>query len=268
MHLARPELDVGIASLDVPRAVDFYRDLMGLESLPTRSMGSLGSMSRLRIGDHTLKLYAFTKRPEACPGGTGVANGIRLLAFLLDDLDAVLARFDGAGHAYRRLPMPADAAFQVAFAADADGNALELVGLGKPAGGALRTRLQIGLTVSDVAASRRFYGERLGLKEEPEMKLPASMGVVGGTRYGFQLGRTTLKFWSMGEDRPRWTGAPARRTGIRLITAWVDDVDAVHEDLLERGMTVEVEPHDFEGQARVMFVADPDGNWIEFASAL
>jgi catechol 2,3-dioxygenase-like lactoylglutathione lyase family enzyme len=53
-----------------------------------------------------------------------------------------------------------------------------------------------------------------------------------------------------------------------LITAWVDDVDALCADLQTRGVQIKVAPHDFEDQARVMLVADPDGNWIEFASPL
>jgi len=230
-------------------------------------MGPLGTQARLSVGGHTLKLYDFAEPPEPTPGGTEKANGMRLLAFLLDDLPAVLARLDAAGHAYQRLSLPEGTPFSVAFSADADGNALELVGLAEPAGEALRARLQIGLTVADVARSRHFYGELLGLREEPEMRLPRSMGVVGDTRYGFVAGRTTIKFWSRGPDLPTWSGAPGRRTGIRLMTAFVDDVDATHERLLARGVTVKVPPGDFQGLARVMFVADPDGNWIELASA-
>ena len=98
------------------------------------------------------------------------------------------------------------------------------------------------------------------------MKLPASMGTVGNVRYGFQLGTTTVKFWSKGE-LPTKTGAPARYTGIRLITAHVDDTDAVHEQLKSRGVEIKVPPNDFQGLARVMFIADPDGNFIEFASS-
>jgi catechol 2,3-dioxygenase-like lactoylglutathione lyase family enzyme len=107
----------------------------------------------------------------------------------------------------------------------------------------------------------------LGLAEQPEMKLPRSMGVVGNVRYGFTLGSTTIKFWSRGE-LPVRTGAPTKRTGIRLMTAFVDDVDATHELLRSRDVPVKVPPHDLAGLARVMFIADPDGNWIELARPL
>lgn len=267
MELTRPELDVGVATRNAAAALAFYRDVMGFSEIAPLGMGEMGEMKRLHVGKNVLKLYDFKRAPEPCEGGTDKAIGMRLLAFLLDDLDAVLARFDAQQLPYRRMPLPDDSPFKVAFANDADGNALELVGLGKPAGDKLTARLQIGLTVGDVERSRHFYGQLLGLREEPEMKLPKSMGVVGNVRYGFVAGATTIKFWSRGE-LPVKTGAPGRMTGIRLITAHVADVDASIAALRARGVTIKGEPSDFAGVARVAFIADPDGNWIELAGPL
>jgi glyoxylase I family protein len=267
MQLSRAELDFGLSTLQLDAAKDFYRDLMGFEELPGLSMGEIGRMARLRAGDHVIKLYEFSRSPERVEGGTDKANGMRLLAFILDDFEAVIARLDANGHAYNPLPLPDSSPLRVAFTSDADGNALELVGLKKRPSASFKTRMQVGLTVSDVQRSRRFYGELLGLKEEPEMKLPASMGTVGNVRYGYQLGTTTIKFWSKGE-LPTTAGAPARYTGIRLITAHVEDTDVVHAQLKSRGVDIKVPPHDFQGLSRVLFITDPDGNFIEFASPL
>ena len=267
MELTRPELDVGLATRDVKAQSAFYKDVMGFEAQSGLSMGDAGSMARVRVGGHTIKLYDFTRKPEVVEPGTDKANGLRLLAFILDDLESVLARFDTIGHPYTKLPLPDSTPFRVAFSTDADGNALELVGLKTAAGDGYKARMQIGLTVSDVQRSRHFYGELLGLKEEPEMKLPESMGTVGNVRYGFIMGATTIKFWGRGE-LPTKTGAPSRYTGIRLITVHVTDADAVHKELVARGVEVKAPPADFQGLARVFFVADPDGNWIEFASPL
>jgi glyoxylase I family protein len=264
VELTRPELDVGIATRNGAAALAFYRDVMGFAEIAPLPMGELGAMQRLRFGGHVLKLYDFKNPPESFEGGTDKAIGMRLLAFLLDDLEAVLARFDERQLPYRRLQLPDNTPFKVAFASDADGNALELVGLAKPAGERLTARVQIGLTVADIARSRQFYGQQLGLREEPEMKLSKSMGVVGNVRYGFVAGATTIKFWSRGE-LPVKTGAPGRMTGIRLMTAFVPDVDAAVAELRERGVTIKSEPSDFGGVARVAFIADPDGNWIELA---
>lgn len=267
MQLSKPELDVGVATLNLDAAKDFYRHVLGFEELADLSMGEIGRMARVRAGGHVIKLYEFSRAPERVEGGTDKANGMRLLAFILDDFEGVIARLDAKGHAYSPLPLPDSSPLRVAFTSDADGNALELVGLKNRPSAGFKTRMQVGLTVSDVARSRRFYGELLGLKEEPEMKLPASMGTVGNVRYGFEFGTTTIKFWSKGEV-PTRTGAPARYSGIRLITVHVEDTDIVHEQLKSRGLEIKVPPHDFQGLSRVMFIADPDGNFIEFASPL
>jgi catechol 2,3-dioxygenase-like lactoylglutathione lyase family enzyme len=267
VELSKPELDVGIATRNSEAALAFYRDVIGFEPLSPLAMGETGTMNRVRFGGHVLKLYDFRAKPEACEGGTDKAIGMRLLAFLFDDLEPVLARLDERKLPYRRLELGEGSALKVAFASDADGNALELVGLAKPAGERFTARMQIGLTVADIERSRHFYGQLLGLREEPEMKLPKSMGVVGNTRYGFVCGATTIKFWSRGA-LPVKTGAPARQTGIRLMTAFVPNVDATWSELRARGVTVKGEPHDFGGIARVAFIADPDGNWIELAGPL
>jgi hypothetical protein len=46
----------------------------------------------------------------------------------------------------------------------------------------------------------------------------------------------------------------------------VKDVDATREILKSRGAKIVVEPVDFGKIARIMMVADPDGNWVEFAA--
>jgi catechol 2,3-dioxygenase-like lactoylglutathione lyase family enzyme len=266
MQLAKQELDVGLVTRNVEAQKRFYGEVMGFTTLPAQPLGELGTQWRFRTGNHLVKVNDFAQTPEENAGGTGKANGIRLLAFILDDLDGVLTRLDAAGIRHSAMPVPEQTPFRVAFSSDADGNALELVGLRRPAGDKLTTRMQIGLTVSSIERSKHFYGEVLGFAQEPEMKLPKSMGVVGNVRYGFVAGKTTIKFWHMGE-LPTKTGGPGRRTGIRMITAIVDDLDATHEHLRQQDVAIKAPPHDLQGLARVMFAADPDGNWIEFVQA-
>jgi glyoxylase I family protein len=266
MQLAKQELDVGLVTRNVEAQKRFYGEVMGFTILPALPLGEMGTQWRFGIGNHLVKVNDFVQTPEENEGGTGKANGIRLLAFILDDLDGVLARLEAAGMRYNAMPVPEETPYRVAFSSDADGNALELVGLKRPAGDKLATRMQIGLTVSDVERSKRFYGDVLGCPQEPEMRLPKSMSVVGNVRYGFVAGKTTIKFWHMGE-LPTKTGGPGRRTGIRMITAIVDDLDATHEHLRTHDVAIKAAPHDMQGLARVMFAADPDGNWIEFVQA-
>jgi len=176
----------------------------------------------------------------------------------------VVKRIRDAGGRYDELRVGDSLPYRVGFTQDPEGNVLELVGLREPAGRALETRLQIGLTVSDIERSRDFYGRVLGLEEEPIMQ-------VGGnvkTRYGFVWGKTTVKFWGLPEAPPAQTGAPQRHAGIRLFTAMVEDLDAAHAELVAKGVPVRVAPLELSGVARILFFADPDDNWIELAQAL
>lgn len=281
MQLTNPALDIDILTRDPDALMGFYRDRLGCEPRPAPTPFEGGRHMLVAAGRHRLNLLSLDEAPGASAGATERANGIRLLAFILPDLEAVLARFDAAGHGYERLPLPEAAPFQVAFSRDSDGNALELVGLRDTPAGGFSPRMQIALTVSDAKPARDFYGRILGLQEEPVMKLPPDMGAVDDERYGFVFGGTTLKFWSHGPDRPTRSGPPFERTGLRRIVAHVEDVDALADQLRSEGVSIEVEPRAVDGRdvargeaaadgnpaARTLSVSDPDGNWIEFRSA-
>lgn len=264
MRLAKPELDVAIVPSDPEATCTFYRDVMGFEETPSLPLGKRAVQRRFRVGGSLLKCNCLGQPPARQHGGVERAIGMRLLAFILDDLDAVLGRLDAAGHKHSSLPVPADLAYRVSFAKDPEGNVLELVGLHKPAGDRLKARLQVGLTVADVERSRHFYGTQLGLPEEPVMKVGGAVGV----RYGFTWGTSTVNFWSVPGELPVETGAPNERAGIRFFTAMVEDLAAAHDELVSKDVKVVMPPTELPGVARIMFIADPDGNWIELAQRL
>jgi catechol 2,3-dioxygenase-like lactoylglutathione lyase family enzyme len=263
MDIVKPELDVGLVPSDPDATCAFYRDVMGFAEQPSLPLGKRAMQHRFRVGGHVLKCNRLAEPPAREPGGVERAIGMRLLAFIVDDLDALLGRLDAAGKKHSTLPVPESSTFRVAFTKDPDGNVLELVGLKQPAGDKLRARLQIGLTVSDIERSRHFYGKQLGLPEEPIMK-------VGGTvdvRYGFTWGTTTIKFWHVPGELPRQTGAPNDHSGIRMFTAMVKDMDAARAELVARDIPIVMET-ELPGVARILFFADPDGNWIELAQRI
>lgn len=262
MRLAKEQLDVGIVPSDPDATLAFYRDLIGLEQLPSANLGQGTVQHRFKTGRHMIKLNQRSEPPPRQRGGTERAIGMRLLALIVDDLDAIVARLDAAGRKHSSVPT-GDAPYRVAFTKDPEGNVIELVGLKRPGGPELKTRLQIGLTVADVERSRHFYGQVLGLEEEPVMKLGAM-----GTRYGFVWGKTTVKFWAAPSQVPVQTGAPHAHAGLRLFTVMVEDLDEAHRELVAKDVPVRVEPYELPGIARIMFVADPDDNWIELAQRL
>ena len=106
-----------------------------------------------------------------------------------------------------------------------------------------------------------FYGTVLGLTEDSPLPLPG-----GGTEYRFMSNKTQIKFWSGAADLPVRTGSIGDALGFRYFTFMVSDVDEVAAQLKTRGAKIVVPPTDFGRIARIMMIADPDGNWIEFAA--
>lgn len=250
VELRIPELGVVLVTRDVDAARDFYRDVLDFTE---------AGAGALRVGGHRVELREVPHAPRRA-AGIYDAVGLRVLAVFVDDLDAVIARVRARG---RRI---ADASWlpgrlRVTFAKDADGNLLELLGLPEPAGGGLVNRLQLGLTVRDIATSRRFYGEVLGLPEQP----PIEIG-DGHVRYTFHAGTTAIKFWSPGGALPVATGCPEDAVGIRELVFGVDDVDATCAELAARGVVLAVAPAATGGGGRTAVVTDPDGNWLRLTS--
>src|SRR5690349_18033159 len=85
-HLVKPELDVGLVTADADAARAFYRDIMGFEEQPVLPLGGGSTQYRFKVGNHLVKINAFAPPPPVEPGGVELANGFRLLAFILDDL--------------------------------------------------------------------------------------------------------------------------------------------------------------------------------------
>ncbi|MDH5672238.1 MAG: VOC family protein [Myxococcales bacterium] len=259
MRLVKPQLDVGLVPSDPDATVAFYRDVMALRQLPSAELGGGLTQHRFAVGGHLLKINAYETPPARERGGIEQAVGMRLLAFLLDDYDALLARLDAHGKRHSALVSNRDAPYRVSFTKDPEGNVLELVGLKKPGGKALRTRLQVGLTVADVERSRAFYGQTLGLPEEPPMQVGGNVG----TRYGFTWGESTIKFWCVPGERPVRTGSPADHSGIRLLTMLVEDLSEAEAELRDKGVPIVQERTEIPGVCSLIFFSDPDGNWIE-----
>jgi catechol 2,3-dioxygenase-like lactoylglutathione lyase family enzyme len=106
----------------------------------------------------------------------------------------------------------------------------------------------IRMAVRDTDAFRRFYAEALGL----ELCGP------GVARCG-----NSLLFFE--EHADAGLPAPLRAAGFRYTTIQVTDVDAVHRAVVERGGSEGTAPRTLGRVARVSFVRDPDGNWIELS---
>lgn len=132
----------------------------------------------------------------------------------------------------------------------------------------------VGLAVSDLEASTRFYADGLGfvlglrfrsgdeVAAVSEVTTPVRMTSQHLTRDGFVLG---LMSWEM----PAVHGTPSQsrnQRGITHLSFEVDDIRATETHLLALGGTrVEGARVRFEGPTPVslIFLADPDGTRIE-----
>ncbi len=120
-----------------------------------------------------------------------------------------------------------------------------------------RIRLEgLTLTVNDVARSIEFYEGKLGLKVEWR-SLPAFAMIRDGA--------VTLGLLSIFEAQKEGveSATPAQRAAVHVEIS-TDDLDALYEELCERGVVFHQPPHD-EPWERAATAYDPDGYAVEFA---
>jgi catechol 2,3-dioxygenase-like lactoylglutathione lyase family enzyme len=111
------------------------------------------------------------------------------------------------------------------------------------------------LHVTNSAAAEEFYCNRLGFRQEfahrgdETMPDPCYMG--------------------LSRDAARLHVSSFSGDGISggVVFLLVDDVDGLHEELLRKGVRIDLEPTDQTWGNREMYVKDPDGNSIRFVQA-
>jgi catechol 2,3-dioxygenase-like lactoylglutathione lyase family enzyme len=108
------------------------------------------------------------------------------------------------------------------------------------------------LHVSSSAAAEEFYCDQLGFRQEFAYRVdenkadPCYMGLV--------------------RDDARLHVSSFSGDGISgsVVYLLVDNVDSLHEELLQKRVPIELEPIDQTWGNREMYVNDPDGNNIRF----
>lgn len=140
-----------------------------------------------------------------------------------------------------------------------------------PAASAYRTS-HVGLCVSDLAASTRFYQDGLGFakimeydinEQIPEVDAPCSLTSTFFEKDGFRIELLSYR-------QPGVFGTPPSRRnhlGLTHLSFFADDVDAAAQALVEYGGTLVPGTRsgaDDPEAPQFVFVADPDGNRIEF----
>jgi catechol 2,3-dioxygenase-like lactoylglutathione lyase family enzyme len=107
------------------------------------------------------------------------------------------------------------------------------------------------LHVGSSAAAEDFYCRQLGFRQHFAYR---PFGGTDPCYMGLTRDEATLHLSSFSGD------------GVAggVVNLLVDDVDALHRELVERKVAIELEPTDQSWGNREMYVADPDGNSIRF----
>lgn len=230
------------------RMVGFYNQVIGLQPMGPINLGGGQQIILFRLGTGQVKLAAGLKAGRQYHvGGATEATGIRLFTFYFPDQAALLARLAAFG-----LPAPSFAprgdGAMAALVKDPAGFPLELVIL-RNADPAAYARADVGIAVTDLAASSGFYHGFARLEALP----PVKDAVLGLTLHPFRNGQTVVNLWQVPRGLPADTGS----AGIQYV---VDNVDAVAALADQRGITVEEPLGGVPGfNVRTVWLNDPDG---------
>ncbi|HKV53158.1 MAG TPA: VOC family protein [Candidatus Binataceae bacterium] len=228
MDLARPQIDVGLFTHNKLQPMQaFYGDKLGLKFESVMPVGG-----------------GFRQHRYLCNGS---------VIKLMDSREPLRPRRPG-GYETLMLAMPATT--QAEALADPDDNTIEVV----PPGRDDVNQIEIRVGVSDVGEFGEFYTSAFGAVS------------IGHDRY--RIGETIFGVYHEPEiHRPKL--APfanplevvqaMAELGIQYVTVQVRNCDAAFEALKAAGAAVAVPPANFGTVARICFVRDPDGNFIEIA---
>ncbi|HEX7760163.1 MAG TPA: VOC family protein [Caulobacteraceae bacterium] len=218
MDLAKPQVDIGLSTNNIEPMLRFWQDQAGIpfdHLLPIRrglNQHRHDALgSVLKINHHEAPL------PDSPPCG------------------------------YRELLVAREGLSEPHALTDPEGNRVTLV----PSGYQGVIQIGVRLAVRDLGVHRKFYGQALGLVEEPYAKGAA-----------FRAGETII-FLEQADDAP--SDAVMQGKGWRYITFQVFKVDAEHARVLECGGREAMAPVTLGTTARISMVRDPDGNWIELS---
>ena len=213
MELAKPALDIGLYTNQIDAMLAFWQEQVHVPYSELLKIGGGLHQHRHAIGDSVLKI---NHRREPVPADS--VTGLTALEIFTDVVDTRIELLDP------------------------DGNEVWL----SPKVDAAEQNLTLHMTVNNLAASRAFYGDVLGLTSSDEDTFQ-----VGASRITMQAG----------------TVAPFERValGYRYMTMQVFDVVGTHAQILERGGREGSAPVRLGEVAYISFVQDPDGNWIEIS---
>jgi catechol 2,3-dioxygenase-like lactoylglutathione lyase family enzyme len=227
MDLAKPQVDVGLFTHHLEPMQAFYGEQLGLQFESVLPVGG-----------------GFKQYRYLCNGS---------VIKLMHSRDALRPRRPGG---YETLMLASSKVTEAKVLADPDDNAIELV----PPGRDDVTQIEVRVGVTDPDAFGRFYTAAFGAVD------------IGHDRY--KIGETIFGVYHEPEIHRRALTPFANplevvkvmaELGIQYVTLQVRNCDAAFGAVRAAGAAVAVEPATFGTVARICFVRDPDGNFIEMS---
>ena len=232
-----------------PKAMfEFYGAVLGLKQLATYKVGANANVARFDVGSSQVKFTAIDPKRSYQHGAIQDATGLRLLTFFFPDKDPLLEGFRS-----HNLPIPefhplAGSKRTSALAQDPEGHWVEIV-IAPDEPRATYEHIEIGLVVSNLEASRKFYRDFIGLAELPPVEDP----MLHTTKYPYRNGTTIVSLRCFGHPLPADTGSG----GIQYV---VSDANAVETLAKARQVKIDQPLSTLQGYGmRFIWLEDPDG---------
>ncbi len=239
---------------DAKPIYDFYGKVLGLKQLTTYNLGSNTNVARFEIGSSQLKFTTIVPNRKYQQGAIQDATGLRLLTFFFPDRTPLIERFKANGMAVPEFrPLPGSTRSS-ALVQDPAGLWVEMV-IAPDEPSATYNQIEIGLVVSDIEASRKFYREFIGIKELPADK----DAVLNTTKYPYKHGSVIVSLRCFGKAIAADTGSG----GIQYVAS---DVKAVQDLAEARHVKIDQPVNTLSGYGlRFVWLDDPDGITNYFA---
>jgi catechol 2,3-dioxygenase-like lactoylglutathione lyase family enzyme len=139
---------------------------------------------------------------------------------------------------------------------DPDGNDIELV----PTGQRGVNQVEIHIAITDEAAFDHFYGDVLGAERLGEGRFK-----LGETIVSCRRDPAAVRASNSPSSNAMEVMATMRAVGMRYVTVQVRDCDAEHRRFKSMGVWEGAAPVTLGTVARISFIRDPDGNFIEIS---
>ena len=130
----------------------------------------------------------------------------------------------------------------------------------------LATGVEVGVVTTDLDAMVGFYEDFLGLPLQGELQF------AGGFMKRYAVGKNVIKLVTYDEPpaAPAAPGGGRAQAGIRYLTLVVSSLSRTAQQITDAGYRI-VEPvTEFTAVPGMgwLFVADPDGNWVELVGPI